>query len=67
MNIKDKALRVIEEITCNAEGKLTEKQADGIYRFSHIAVGRCLNKHLDWVKDLEMVYKSMIKSGDIKI
>ncbi len=53
--IKQKALEVIEAMTCNddfAEDKLLST----IYMFSHIAVNRCKNKHEDWLELLDKAY-----------
>ena len=62
MDIKDKALEVIEEITCNDDYGAPNCNNDQkllclIYKFVHIARGHCENPHEDWVKELNDLHK----------
>lgn len=59
MDIKEKALRVIEAIT--SESTLNTKQKEAIYKFSHTALGECKNPHTDWVEELDKAYNYMKK------
>lgn len=53
-----KALRVIEEITCNDDFS-DNSVLSACYRYSHVAIGHCLNKHEDWAKELEDTYAAL--------
>ncbi len=55
IDIKTKALRTIEGICL-----LDEKPENAkFYKIAHIALGHCGNPHEDWVKELDVVYKSL--------
>jgi len=58
MNIKDKALAVIEGLTLEAIP--TKELVELCYKFAHIARGRC--PHEDWVQELDEVYKALVKN-----
>lgn len=55
---KDKALFVIESLTCNdefADNPLLIK----IYMYSHVANNICSNKHLDWKAELDKHFEAL--------
>jgi len=65
-DIKLKALKVIEGLTILYEdGRKTHKDAENIleeiYQYSHIALGSCKNKHENWIKQMEDMYKALKK------
>jgi hypothetical protein len=68
-SIKDKALQVIEVITCNDDFALSKspyaKLLVKIYTYSHVANGTCGNEHKDWVEGLNEVYTSMLERGEV--
>jgi hypothetical protein len=57
MTLQKKSLIVIEAIMNNAGERLNKRETEDVYKFSHIGVGRCKSKHLDWQNDLEKVYQ----------
>ena len=58
-------LKTIEGITFEDFAISSEKKVEMIYRFAHIGVGSCQNKHEDWLKECRQVEKSLIKMGII--
>ena len=65
MNIKDKALLVIEGLACEDMTMPPGKKLSMIYKFAHIAGGQCNNPHESWVKFLDDTYKALKKHGII--
>ncbi len=64
MDLKDKALEVIEELTCNddfgaPDASPEKKLLTKIYCFVHVARGHCENPHEDWVAELEKYHKHL--------
>jgi len=56
-SIQEKALRIIEDITCNDDFNDNPTLVN-CYKYSHVANGHCNNEHLDWIKELESIYQS---------
>lgn len=61
--LRIKALRVIEGLCFPDISTSPEKKIDDIYKFSHIALGQCENKHEDWHKELDRAEEALIKHG----
>ena len=59
MDIKTKALATIEGLTCG-EFKPYSDIVEACYRFSHIALGNCENRHKDWVAQLNATHQKLI-------
>ena len=58
-------LHIIEGITF-PDFLLSDKdKLNMIYKYAHIGVGNCKNKHEDWVKDAETTEKALKKFGII--
>ena len=55
-----KALRVIEGMSMG-DFKLTEELLENIYCYAHVGLGHCPNKHKDWEKELNGMYRAMRK------
>jgi len=60
--LKTKALEVIELIVGEDE-RITKKQSMAIYRFSHVALNRCNNPHLDWLEELRTQHSALKKEN----
>ena len=58
-------LKTIEGITFEDFAISPEKKVEMIYRFAHIGVGSCQNKHEDWIKECEQTGKSLRQMGII--
>jgi len=61
---KRQLLHLIEGLTVVYENGYktledAEKIIHDIYKYSHIGVGDCNNKHKDWMKETEKLYKSL--------
>ena len=63
MDLKMKALIAIEGLTFPDVAMSDEEKLTDIYKFSHIAVGRCSNKHEDWHIELDNCIKFLEKAG----
>jgi len=59
MDIKTKALATIEGLTCG-DFKPYSDILEACYRFSHIALGECENRHKDWLAQLDKTYQRLI-------
>lgn len=63
--LQEKALEVIEELTCNDDFAVSNtrecKLLVRIYQFSHIARGRCECPHEDWVEELEKRWEHLLE------
>ena len=70
MNIKDKALKVIELMclysTKDDGAEVLSAILEDIYSYAHVAIGNCKNPHKDWVNELDIVYKKLVEEGEIK-
>ena len=68
-DLVQKALELIEEISssigCVTQKEVTvnRKDIDDIYMFAHVALGRCENKHKDWVDKLNKTHKELKDRG----
>ena len=65
MDIKTKALLVIEGLTSEGISMPPEKMLGEIYRFAHIARGECGNPHEGWAEELTEAYTALKKHGVI--
>ena len=54
MDIKIKALKVIEMMCLHAEG---DAILEDIYAYAHVALGGCVVEHKNWAEELEAAYK----------
>lgn len=61
-SIRMKALATIEMLTCNVDFN-EDELLSAIYKYSHVGLGHCLNKHEDWVSELDEVYKRLSKTS----
>lgn len=69
MNLKDKALVVIEHIALHSDWLTVEeyqKNIDVIYMASHVANGHCTADHKSWVDDVEKAYTDLVERGEYK-
>ena len=61
MELKDKAIYVIEELSCRDDFAPMDTEVGKvlslIFKFSHIARGECTNPHAAWVKELEELWQ----------
>ena len=70
LDIIEKALLVIESLSATigttTKKKITidRKDIDNIYIYSHIALGTCDNKHLDWIEQLNEHYGKLKVLGE---
>ena len=62
MDIKIKALKVIEIMCLHAEGDLSAIMED-IYAYAHVALGGCVD-HKDWIEELEAAYKLLCEDEE---
>lgn len=53
------ALATIEMLTCRDDFG-DHKLLSAIYRYAHVGVGHCLNKHEDWEKEMRDTYSKLI-------
>jgi len=64
-SIKDKALQLIEEMTCDDDFAMSKspyaKLLTQIYVYAHIANGTCQNPHEDWVEELNKHYEAITR------
>ena len=51
------------QLSCNL--KKATKVIGDIYTISHIAIGRCENKHPAWVEDWDKVIKKLKEMGEL--
>lgn len=65
MIIKDMALAVIEGLTSEDINLKPEKRIERIYKYAHIAIGSCKNKHEDWKAEMQTDYRDLKKAGII--
>ena len=65
MDLKTKALLVIEGMLLAVE----ETEEDGFlgacYKFAHIGLGDCSAPHANWYKEMEETYQKLIDNGII--
>jgi len=59
MNIKDKALYVIEAICIHEATDTLDNRLRKIYKFAHIANGKCTADHSNWIKELYDSYNKL--------
>jgi len=65
MDKKTKALKVIEGLSLCTGLDLDNKAVNSIYRYAHVALGNCENKHPDWSEELDETYKDLKAKGII--
>ena len=64
MDVKEVALSVIECMTLG-DFIITEGIVNAIYKFSHIALGKCRNPHDDWRNELFELHAKLVERGQI--
>jgi len=57
LDLTQKALTVIQVLTSEDICMDNAQRLDMIYKFAHVAEGKCKNPHLDWVTELETTYE----------
>jgi len=66
-SLRDKALEVIEYLTCDDDFALSDsrecKLLTKIYTYAHVARGHCENPHEDWRKELEETWQALKSDG----
>lgn len=63
MDIKTKALKVIEGYSLLCEHLPTTQKIDAFtffYKMAHVGLGHCQNPHEDWRAELEETYQKMV-------
>ena len=60
-DLKSRALQVIEYLCSNYQP--TELLVRRVFKYAHVANG---SEHEEWLKDLNTVYETLVKQGEIK-